>query len=150
MATEEEIEKVLYLMKESGPMKTFEKFKHNDMGIIAVLKYIYEHDSNIHSVDISKTLEISSARIAVILKKLHERGLIEKTSAKDDARAIIVKLTPQGEKLCNQRKTESIKCATNLIKEFGFTELKDLFSKINRLKKILDESMMNIKEKENV
>ncbi len=50
-------------------------------------------------VELAKALEVSTATLAVSLKKLEREGYIQKTAKEDDSRAKFVTLTPKGKEV---------------------------------------------------
>lgn len=96
MATKEQIEKILVLLDESHPRNFMEKRNETGVGIGAVLTFLFESDKPITAGAISKSLGISTARVAVLLKKMEARGFICRTTGTQDARTVVVSLTPLG------------------------------------------------------
>ena len=89
MATDQQISNLLQQMAAAHPGDT-------RAGIGAVLKLLYTADTSITAGMISDRLDISTARVAVLLKKMVAKGLITKEKDPIDARVTIVKLTEYG------------------------------------------------------
>lgn len=138
MATEEEVLKTMKFMHENRPEKVFEHINRQDLGVFAVIKYIHESTEEINSADISKHMKISSARITVLLRKLENKGMIEKSDSAKDARVKIIKLTDKGWKVADEHRKFVCKMAEKIVDEFGFEELEDLMYNLSRLKGIIE------------
>lgn len=105
MATQEQIETLLKRLKKAPPSEPFKSIDKNMAGIRAILHYLNETNDTVTAGKISEHMGVSTARVAVLLKKMSERGLIEKCSAPGDARVVVVKLSEEGEKTAEKLKS---------------------------------------------
>lgn len=96
MAAQEQIEVLLKQLGKTSPSRQFKILDKNTVGIRAILKYLNETDEIVTAGKISRHMNVSTARVAVLLKKMVAKGLIEKTSDPSDARVVIVKLSEHG------------------------------------------------------
>ena len=96
MATREQIEKIAVLLNESHPAKFIKKRNETSAGIGAVLRFLSEADKPMTAGSISKFMNVSTARVAALLKKMEARGFIRRTTGADDARTVVVSLTELG------------------------------------------------------
>lgn len=96
MATIEQIEKIHSEMEKAQPVDFFKSINKTQAGIGAVLRMLYDSKETVTAGDISEALDISTARVAVLLKKMTAKGLITKEQASDDARVTVVQLTEHG------------------------------------------------------
>ncbi len=150
MATKEEVYSVLKLMHIHRPQRILEEISKQRIGYMAVLMFLSEVKKEVNSVDISKALEISSARMAVLLKKLEQKNLIQKKHSKIDARAIIIEITNEGEKIVAEAKDNLFNVTQKLIDEIGLDELKNVFENLNKINTILHENRPEKMEEHNV
>lgn len=93
MATQEQIRRIFQKMRESHPKEFFHHMDETQAGIGAVLRLLYIEKKPVTAGKISDTLGISTARVAVLLRKMESRGLIIKEKNPLDARVTIVRLT---------------------------------------------------------
>ena len=70
MATQEQIETLLEQLEKAPPSAHFQRIDKNAAGIQAILKYLSETDEQVTAGDISDHLNVSTARVAVLLKKM--------------------------------------------------------------------------------
>ena len=96
MATQEEIRKIITLLDESHPAKFMKKHNETNAGIGAVLNFLYDSDQPMTAGAISKFMNVSTARVAVLLRKMEARDFISRQSGKDDGRTVVVHLTAAG------------------------------------------------------
>ncbi len=141
MATKDEIIYVQKQFHRVRPQKALESISKNDMGFYAAIRYLHMSDDEVNAVDISKFMEISSARMAILLKKLESKGLIEKGVSKKDARAVSIKLSPEGIKLAEEMREHMHTVLGRVIDEIGFSDLKFVLETLERIKEILNESL---------
>lgn len=96
MASEAEIAKLLEELLKAPPSEGFKSIDENTAGIRAILKYLSETDGAATAGRISESMGVSTARVAVLLKKMVDKGLIEKNSDPSDARVVVVRLSEHG------------------------------------------------------
>lgn len=96
MATREQIETIALLLNESHPSTLLKKRNETSAGIGAVLRFLFEADKPMTAGSISRFMNVSTARVAVLLKKMEARGFICRTTGAEDARTVVVSLTKLG------------------------------------------------------
>ncbi len=102
MAEKAQIELVLAKMREAYPDTFFKCMDETRAGIGAVLCLLYEADGALTAGKISDLLQVSTARVAVLIKKMDAKGLVTKERGIVDARRTIVRLTACGEQLVQE------------------------------------------------
>ena len=96
MATGEQIERMLRRLEKVNPMAVFKSVDETQAGIGAVLHLLNEASETVTAGKISETLNVSTARVAVLLKKMAAKGLITKEHSATDGRITVVRLTEKG------------------------------------------------------
>ncbi len=119
MATREQIEMMLEELEKAHPADFFKRVNETQTGIGAVLRLLYESDGTATAGKISEVLNISTARVAVLLKKLVTKGLITKEQGTADARVTVVKLSELGEKTILQMRNDMYKQVGLVIDKVG-------------------------------
>lgn len=112
--------------------EVFTKIKND----IFILSFLQNHDGTAHPKELSEEFMISSARMAVILKQLEEKGSIERKSDPEDSRQTIVQITEKGKdffETCNARIVSFI---AKLFEEIGEADAKELIR--------INKKMMNV------
>ncbi len=148
MATKEDIDLVLKLFHENRPQHAFDEMKRGDSGILAVLKFLHFSPGEVRSKDISNSMHISSARMAVILKNMEKKNLITKSTSTTDARSTIITLTETGQKTAEYFQSQIINAIECIVDEFGIEHLYEMFRDMNRIKEIMEESIKEITEEQ--
>lgn len=106
MATQTQIETLMEALRKAPPSEHFQKIDRSTMGIRAILKYLSEGNEQATAGEISRALGVSTARVAVLLKKMAGRGLLEKQSDPTDGRVVVVRLSQQGREEAEQLRSE--------------------------------------------
>ncbi len=140
MAHKEEIIYALELFHANRPRKMFHEMDQRESGMFAVIKFLAEAEGEVTSAAICKHLQISSARMTVLIKRLETKGLVIKTESLHDSRSKALVLTQKGVTLATKLQAHMYETVGKIIDEFGITELETLFETLNRLKSILNEN----------
>jgi len=96
LATKAQIEGMLERMEKVKPKKAFQCVDETQAGIGAVLRLLEESSETVTAGRISEKLDVSTARVAVLLKKMAAKGLITRERGDVDARITVVRLTELG------------------------------------------------------
>ena len=98
-----------------------------------VLFYISKKDGNVIPSEISKEMEISSARIAAALNSLEEKGLITRKIDLNDRRRILVNLTDEGHEQARQHNQKITAITVNMMRYLGEHDANEFLRIIKRL-----------------
>lgn len=123
MATQAQIETLLEALHKAPPSEHFQKLDKSTMGTRAILKYLSETSETATAGQISRALEVSTARVAVLLKKMVARGLLLKQSDPDDGRLVVVRLSEQGRATAEALRSEMCTQLGALIDEIGMERM---------------------------
>ena len=144
---EKDTELIVKLFLKHNPKRIFDDVTKIDVGIMSVLKYLDENSSS-RSKDISDNLNVSSARMTVLLKKMEQKELIVKNSLKEDARVTIIDLTNNGRKVIKQLKENMYSNVSLLIDNLGMEKLIDFIEIIKTIETIIKNNhIINEEEK---
>lgn len=88
-------------------------------GELFVLNYLYDHDTMVHPKELSENLSVSTARIASLLKHMEEKKLIVRTQDTADSRQIIVRLTPDGERIIQKYRKDVLSYLARTLESIG-------------------------------
>lgn len=131
MATQKEIETLLKAMHKAPPSEHFQRIDKSTVGIRAILKYLSENGEQATAGEISKGIGVSTARVAVLLKKMNAKGFIEKQGDPTDGRIVLVRLTERGRDTSNQLRRDMYAQIGALIDRLGMERLMQ-FAEISR------------------
>ena len=139
MVTREQVMHVLNKLKANKPTMLFSKVDETSVGMNFILLYLSENAEDVYASTIADKMEISRARVAVLIQKLINRGLIEKQESNHDARIAMLKLTKQGQEEIKHCKDHMISNVTKVIEEVGIDEVYKFIETSAKIKNILDE-----------
>lgn len=138
MVAREQALDVLKKMRENRPAKLFNKVDESSAGMNFILVYLSEHDNDIYASTVADKMQISRARIAVLIQKLISKGLVEKSTSSTDARIEVIKLTEKGLVEINNLKEQMILNVTKVIEKIGIKEIYRFIDTSAKIKNILD------------
>lgn len=104
----------------------------------AILVFL-EQKKEVSAGDISSFLNVSTARIAVLLKNLEKKDLIKKSSSQTDKRKTIVRLTEKGKKNCRTLKKSLIEKINNFFLFLGEEDTKNFLRLTQKMKEYKKE-----------
>ena len=107
-------------------------------GSCFVLAYLKQSNEEVIAGDLAKELRVSTARIAVLLKKMEKNGLILRYNSASDARKTVVKITPKGTAYADQVREQLLSKAELLIEKVGKQDLDELIRIFWKIKAALD------------
>lgn len=140
MATTEQIEALMEQLKKAPPAECFQKFDMSTAGIRAILKILNETDRKVTAGDLSEHMKVSTARIAVLLKKMEAKGLIEKEHDSADGRVVVVRLSKQGKALADQFKANLYAHIGEMIDKIGMDRMLEFAAVSNEIQSLMKTS----------
>lgn len=88
-------------------------------GEFFVLNYLMTHQNQAHPAEISRSMVVSTARIAALLSRLEEKQYISRSQDPTDNRQVIVTLLPQGLALIQRIQSEVISAVVRMLERLG-------------------------------
>ncbi len=140
MATKEQIETLMEQLKKAPPAECFHNFDMSTAGIRAILKILNETDGKVTAGDLSEHMKVSTARIAVLLKKMEAKGLIEKGHDSADGRVVVVKLSNQGKELADKFKANLYAHIGEMIDKIGMSRMLEFAAVSNEIQSLMKKS----------
>ncbi len=137
MATTEQIETVLELLKDSHPANFFKRMDETSAGIGAVLRLLYEAGRTVTAGQISNFMNVSTARVAVLLKKMDAKGLITKETGSADARTTVVKLSDLGYETAEKMRADMYSQVGTVIDKLGMERVVEFAAISKEIRSIL-------------
>ena len=96
-----------------------QKISKMTRGEVFVLNYLMTHQNQAHPAEISRSMVVSTARIAALLSRLEEKQYISRASDPSDNRQVIVTLLPQGLALIQRIRSEVIAAVVRMLERLG-------------------------------
>lgn len=134
MATVAQIEMVLKRVEQARPAHFFKCMDEVQVGIGAVLRLLYDSDEAVTAGKISEELEVSTARVAVLIRKMVSKGLITKEQDTRDARVTIVRLTDFGRQAFEETRDDIYRKTGMVIDTVGEDRLIEFISVAEEIK----------------
>lgn len=107
-------------------------------GDFRILMYLYSRDETAKSQrSIAESFDISSAAVAVTLKRMERDGLIERSHPSSDNRANTVVLTAKGKKIIKNVMAYFDKMQNMLLSEFTDEEIASMTGFLNKFSDIV-------------
>lgn len=136
------------LFEKNKPEKTFAQISHVTMGMRAVVQLLHQKKEAITSKEISDAMNVSSARMTVLLQKMEGEGLIRKDNSPNDARSILVSLTEKGREKALEVERYHYEFIEEILTEYTLEDLELLFQQLEKIHGIFQKINKNNKNKE--
>lgn len=125
MATNEQIDYIISELPKAHPANFFKIFNDSNTGIGFAVKLLYSaEDNRLSAGAISEAMGVSTARVAVLLKKMESKGLITRESDRSDARVTIVCLSQEGKAVAKRMQDNMLQHISYVIDKVGMEKLK--------------------------
>lgn len=129
MATREQIEYIVRELPKAHPANFFKIFNDSNTGIGFAVKLLYAaEDNRLSAGAISEAMGVSTARVAVLLKKMEGKGLITRESDRTDARVTVVCLSEAGKTVAEQMQENMLGHISYVIDKVGMEKLKQFIA----------------------
>ena len=144
MATREQIDCLLQQLNEAPPSEHFQQLDRNTVGIQAILKYLCAADDKVTPGKISEHMQVSTARVAVLLKKMAAKGLIKKEQDPEDRRSSFVILTEQGRQTAEAFRENIYKNVGEMIDKVGMDRMMEFAAISREIHSIMSKQEMEV------
>lgn len=123
MGTRQTARKFLYEFCASMPGSFFFTIDATQKGYGYILGYLSKVNEAVNPSALARQLNVSTARISALLKKLENRGFIERIHSEKDARQTIVKITPAGISYIEEKENALLAIIERLLEKVGEADL---------------------------
>lgn len=138
MSTREDALELLQKLSQCRSAAFFNDVDLLQKGSCFVLAYLKQSNEDVIAGDLAKELKVSTARIAVLLKKMEKNGLLTRYNSPCDARKTVVKITPKGTAYATQERERLLSKVELLIEKVGKHDLDELIRIFWEIKAALD------------
>ncbi|MCM1259897.1 MAG: MarR family transcriptional regulator [Prevotella sp.] len=135
-------EKAIELIRKMKPSKSdfINQLNMTDRGIHFILGYLEDTKGKVIAGDLAKHLNVSTARIAVLIKKMESRSLIRTYSSPEDARKTIIEITEMGKKQVDAFQEELILGMERLIEVVGVKDIEEFIRISMKIKEAIEHT----------
>lgn len=95
-------------------------------GELFVLNYLMVHGGTAFPKDLSRGMDVSSARIAALLNQMVKKEWVIRAADTEDCRQTIITLTEKGRKEVEKKRTEIVEVVVQMLKNIGPEDAKEL------------------------
>ncbi len=139
MVTREETLVIMQRIYDSRPTKFFKPLDETHAGINCMMKTLAKENSPLTAGQISEKMGVSTARVAVLLKKMSEKGIIVREGTPEDARKSLISLSDEGRRQAEQVKEELISIFQGVIERIGMEKAEQFIEISNAIKSAVEE-----------
>ena len=123
MASKMEVFEVMGKLQECSPLEFFRVIEEINSGMGYIMLRLYNAKEDVYAIDLSEDMQISRARITMLLRKLILKGLVVKQRSKSDARKEVITITNKGRDEVNNIKQKVLNTVTKLIDNLGIDKV---------------------------
>lgn len=139
MSTRKDAQEFLEKLYSCMPRFFYSKLEATQRGFGFVLSYLEQTDKEVNAGDLSKKLNVSTARIAALLKRMEQGGFITRHTSQKDARRTVVEITPAGIALVDKMREQTLDRIELLLAQVSKEDL-DTYIRISyQIKEVMNE-----------
>lgn len=121
------------------PRPLYHKVEETQKGVGFVLAYLAQAEDEVFAGDFARELNVSTARIAALLKVMEKNGLITRHTSPKDARRTVVEITPAGLAGANEIREQILQKIELLLERVGKEDLDELIRISRKITVIMNE-----------
>ena len=139
MSSREDAREMLHKLRSCRSKSFLNKIDGSQEGIGFVLCYLQEADHEVIAGDLARELNVSTARIAAMLRKMEKNGLISRYRSPVDARQTVVEITQAGRACVDKMKEQILTRMELLLEKVGKEDIEEFIRISQKIKEVLDE-----------
>lgn len=139
MSKREDALEFLQKMRSCRPQPFYSKLDESRRGTGFVLAYLREAKGEVIAGDLARELNVSTARIAALLRKMEKNGLILRRRSETDARQTVVEITEAGTEYSDKIREQILEKTELLLEKVGKEDLNEFIRISQKIKKALEE-----------
>lgn len=139
MDSRQEAQEFLCKLHSCWAKSFFGKVDESQKGIGFVLVYLEGAKQEVIAGDLARELNVSTARIAALLKTMEKNGLIIRYHSSSDARQTVVEITQAGIDYVNKMKEQVLEKVELLLEKVGRKDMEEFIRISHKIKETLEE-----------
>ncbi len=139
MEVRSDAEELMEKFRRCAPRKLLSSVDETEKGIGFILAFLNDSDGEVIAGDISREMNVTTARVAALLKNMEKNGLITREGSDSDGRRTVVKITGKGTVLSEKKRAELLARTELLIEKVGKKDLEDFIRISRKIRDALDE-----------
>lgn len=141
MADREYVLNVIQRLHHKPPDVFSRKFSDDNAGTGCMMKYLYDAERPVSAGEISRFMNVSTARVSVLIKKMREKNFITCENSSEDARRLIISLSEAGGAECYKRQERMIEIFSSIIDRIGTEHMEEFILISDEIKKAVSEEI---------
>lgn len=139
MESRREAQELLNRLYSCIPRSFYNRLEATQRGFGFVLSYLEQSDGEVIAGDLSRKLNVSTARIAALLKRMEQCGYVRRHASKEDGRRTVVEITPAGIVYIDDLREQTLAKIEKLIASVSKEDI-DTFIRISdRIREVMEE-----------
>lgn len=139
MGKREDAQEMLHKLRACRSKSVFGKIDESQKGIGFVLVYLQESDHEVIAGELAKKLNVSTARISALLRKMEKNGLIVRYRSPADARQTVVEITEEGNVYVDKMKEQILMKMELLLEKVGKEDMEEFIRISRKINEAFDE-----------
>ena len=139
MSIRKDAQEFLKELYSSIPRSFYNKLETTQRGIGFALNYLKHSDGEVIAGDLSKNMNVSTARISALLNSMEHSGLITRHSSLEDARRTVVKITPAGIALVDEMSDQTLNRVESLLDKISKEDLDAYIRISHQIREIMED-----------
>lgn len=131
--------KIIDKINKVNPFDFLNLIDKNGQGMNSILSYLKTKKEGVTAGELAIQLDVSTARIAVLLKKLEKLNMIVKRISSKDARVTIVEITQTGLKHIDEETKKSVSIMQKILEKVDPKEIEEFIRLATKIKKSIYE-----------
>jgi len=137
MASKMEVFEVMGKLQECSPLEFFRTIEEINSGMGYIMLRLYNAKDEVFAIDLSNDMQISRARVTMLLHKLISKGFVVKQRSKTDARKEIISITNKGRDEVINIKQKVLDNVNKLIDKLGIDKVNQFLELSREIRNIL-------------
>lgn len=131
--------KIIDKINKVNPFDFLNLIDKNGQGMNSILSYLKAKKEDVTAGELAIQLDVSTARIAVLLRKLEKLNMIVKRISPKDARVTIVEITQTGLKHIDEETKKSVSIMQKILEKVDPKEIEEFIRLATKIKKSICE-----------
>ena len=139
MPSQETVVALLEQMAENCSLPLLGNLDFYRAGVGCVLHYLSTCGRAVSAGEISQHMNVSTARVAVLLRKMEERNLILRQRDAQDARRTLIRISPVGEAVHHDVQQKFITWMRSVIEQVGMDKIQQFMAISVEIKQAMEQ-----------
>lgn len=139
MVSREEVQAFTNRLYSSIPRSFYDRLEATQRGFGFVLSFLENAEGEVICGDLSKKLNVSTARISALLKRMEQYGYVKRHASVEDGRRTVVEITPAGTSYIDELREQTFSRIEKLLDSVSREDLETFIRISHRIREVMDE-----------